>query len=414
MSILCLAIQVAFVVSIIAVVYYFRLYKLHGISVKEWKEMQEDNFLMRELLDNLPIPATVKDIKNDCNYLFWNKKSQELYGVSQDDLIGKNASALSPEVYAAFRQTDDEAIRSGRSDTTQRLVLSDGCEHVLSMHKQLLYYKGEPRWLISAAMDITELQKTKEKAEEANKLKSAFLANISHEIRTPLNAIVGFSSIMAQTEGIAEKEEYNHLIHNNNMLLLKLVDDILDISKIEAGHIDLYPTWFCLSDLVAESAANCRAKGEGKLEVRVDKPEQDYLVELDAQRVKQILDNFLSNSLKNTQSGCIDIAYDVTEKGIKISVTDTGCGIPQDKQSVIFERFEKVNSFMQGVGLGLPICKSIAESMGGTIGLTSEVGAGSTFWVSLPCCTAPAPKLVYESRQSTTSIPNPVSSPSNP
>lgn len=139
MSILCLAIQVAFVVSIIAVVYYFRLYKLHGISVKEWKEMQEDNFLMRELLDNLPIPATVKDIKNDCNYLFWNKKSQELYGVSQDDLIGKNASALSPEVYAAFRQTDDEAIRSGCSDTTQRLVLSDGCEHVLSMHKQLLY-----------------------------------------------------------------------------------------------------------------------------------------------------------------------------------------------------------------------------------------------------------------------------------
>ena len=108
MSILCLAIQIAFVVSIVAAVYYFRLYKLHGISVKEWEEMKEDNFLMRELLNNLPIPTTVKDIKDNCNYLFWNKKSEDLYSVSQDDLIGKNASVLPPEICSAFQQTDRE------------------------------------------------------------------------------------------------------------------------------------------------------------------------------------------------------------------------------------------------------------------------------------------------------------------
>uniref|UniRef100_UPI003FEE4036 PAS domain-containing protein n=1 Tax=Bacteroides intestinalis TaxID=329854 RepID=UPI003FEE4036 len=155
MSILCLAIQVVFVVSV-AIVYYFRLYKLHGISVKEWEEMKEDNFLMRELLNNLPIPTTVKDIKDNCNYLFWNKKSEDLYSVSQDDLIGKNASVLPPEICSAFQQTDRETIRSGQSNTFQHLILADGCEHVLNMYKQLLYYKGESRWLISAAVDVTE------------------------------------------------------------------------------------------------------------------------------------------------------------------------------------------------------------------------------------------------------------------
>jgi len=390
---LCLAIQFIFVVSIVAAIYYFRLYKLHGISVKKWEAMKEDNFLMREVLNNLPIPATMKDIKNDCNYLFWNKRSEELYSVSQKDLIGKNASTFSPEMYAAFRETDQEAIHTGRSDTLQRLVLADGHEHVLSMHKQLLYYKGEPRWLVSAAVDITELQEAKEKAEEANRLKSAFLANVSHEIRTPLNAIVGFSSVLTQTESLEEKEEYNHLIHHNNVLLLKLINDILDISKIESGHIDLYPVWFCLSDLIEGSAAEYRGKAAGKLEIRVDGPAQNYMVELDTQRIERVLDNLLSNALKNTKSGYIDIAYGTTDEGIKISVKDTGCGIPQDKLSVIFERFEKVDSFAQGVGLGLPLCKSIVESMGGTIEVTSELGAGTTFRVTLPCRTAPAPEL---------------------
>lgn len=528
MSILCLAIQIAFVVSIVAVVYYFRLYKLHGISVKEWEEMKEDNFLMRELLNNLPIPTTVKDIKDNCNYLFWNKKSEDLYSVSQDDLIGKNASVLPPEICSAFQQTDRETIRSGQSNTFQHLILADGCEHVLNMYKQLLYYKGEPRWLISAAVDVTEaaekrcqleqldiqhrlllkatgmklwtwdlrrkeitwkrdgeggtdrivdadehlqfilpeyrenihraldrlkrketdffdeeflfrdedgtlswreiygavyqydedgepvvlvggtlmidkrktleqdLREAKEKAEEANRLKSAFIANMSHEIRTPLNSIVGFSSVLTMTDDMEEKKEYNQLIQHNNALLLKVVDDVLELSKLEAGDFELYPAWFCLSDLIVESAAECRMKAGGKLDVRVDKPEQDYMVELDAQYVKRILSNFLSNALKNTQSGHIDIAYSMADGGVKISVKDTGCGIPQDKLPVVFDRFEKVDSFVQGVGLGLPICKSIAESMGGTIGVASEVGVGTTFWVTLPCATAPTPQLHNE------------------
>ena len=274
-------------------------------------------------------------------------------------------------------------------------------------HVNLLVKKYAPQdriiEIISINYDITELKRTEEmlvkardKAEASDRLKSAFLANMSHEIRTPLNAIVGFSSILADTEDIAEKKEFCNLINHNNALLLKIVDDILDISKIEAGYIDLHPTWFCLSDLIMESATEYRMKAAGRLDIRIHKPRQGYMAELDTKRVKQILNNFLSNALKHTQEGYIDITYGVTEQGIEIKVTDTGCGIPQDKLPVIFERFEKVDSFKQGVGLGLPICKSIAECMGGSIGLTSEAGVGTTVWVTLPCSTAPTPKLYKE------------------
>ena len=263
--------------------------------------------------------------------------------------------------------------------------------------------KETPFRVVGICMSTQKYKDTEERLNEAlrkarrsDELKSIFLANMSHEIRTPLNSIVGFSSILTMTEDMEEKKEYNQLIQHNNTLLLKVVDDVLELSKLEAGDFKLYPAWFCLSDLVVESAAECRMKADGKLDVRVDKPEQDYMVELDAQYVKRILSNFLSNALKNTQSGHIDIAYSMVDGGVKISVKDTGCGIPQDKLPVVFDRFEKVDSFAQGVGLGLPICKSIAESMGGTIGVTSEVGAGTAFWVTLPCATAPTPQLHNE------------------
>lgn len=290
-----------------------------------------------------------------------------------------------------------EKAREGTQDKFSREVriLRDNGEYTWT-HINLLVRKYDPQnGIIEIAFvnyDITLLKKTeemlikaKEKAEESDRLKSAFVANMSHEIRTPLNAIVGFSDLLLHTEDQAEKEEYNQLIVNNTELLLKLIGDIIDISKIEAGYMDLCPVSFPVSELIKESAVECESKLASGVEMKIKCPRHDYMVELDRLRIKQILNNFLSNALKYTSQGHIEIGYEVSEAGIRFSVADTGCGIPEQDLSRIFKRFEKVDSFVQGVGLGLSICKSIVKEMNGAIGVSSEVGVGSVFWAELPC-----------------------------
>lgn len=246
--------------------------------------------------------------------------------------------------------------------------------------------------IIGINYDITELKETEEKlvkardkAEASDRLKSAFLANMSHEIRTPLNAIVGFSSLLANTEDVAEKELYNSLISHNNELLLNLVNDVLDLAKIESGYFELHPNWFNLTELLEESVAEYACQVPSGVELRTNYPEQDFLVDLDRLRIKQVLNNFLSNAFKNTSFGYIEVFYEVASHYVRIGVRDTGGGIPQNMQDKIFERFEKVDSFAQGAGLGLSICKSIVDKMNGRILIDSQLGAGSTFVVELPC-----------------------------
>lgn len=246
--------------------------------------------------------------------------------------------------------------------------------------------------LISINYDITELKKTEEmltkardKAEESDRMKSAFLATISHEIRTPLNAIVGFSGLLSYTEDEAEKEQYNALIRYNNNLLLGIIDDIIDFSKIEAGNMELYPNWFDLSSLIQECMTEYEENVPTDVKLLSRYPERNYLIELDQMRIKQILNNLVSNALKNTLRGHIEIAYEVIDRGVILSVSDTGRGIPRDKIDKIFERFEKVDLFVPGVGLGLTICKSIVEKMNGHISVDTQEGVGSTFKVELPC-----------------------------
>ena len=275
-----------------------------------------------------------------------------------------------------------------------RVLREDGT--YIWTHVNLLVKKYAPQdriiEIISINYDITELKRTEEmlvkardKAEASDRLKSAFLANMSHEIRTPLNAIVGFSSLLTSTENAAEKELYNSLIGHNNKLLLNLINDVIDLSKIESGYLELRPDWVNLTELLDESVAEYAHQVPSGVELLTNYPAHDSLVELDKLRIKQILSNFLSNALKNTTTGHVEVFYEVDHQSVRIGVKDTGRGIPQNMLEKIFERFEKLDSFAQGAGLGLPICKLIVEKMNGRILVDSQLGIGTTFIIELPC-----------------------------
>ena len=253
--------------------------------------------------------------------------------------------------------------------------------------------KGNPTMLVGASMDITrrkelenDLVEAKTKAEESNRLKSAFLANMSHEIRTPLNAIVGFSGILTQTDDEHEKQEYASIIENNNQLLLQLIGDILDLSKIEAGVLEFSSAGVELYPLLSEVAQAGRLKLQSdQVEILLDEPLDPICIQTDRNRVMQVITNFVNNALKFTESGSVRLGYRLREDGmVYVYVSDTGCGIPPDKQRSVFARFVKLNTFKQGSGLGLSICESIIDRLGGKIGVESEEGKGSTFWFTLP------------------------------
>ena len=254
---------------------------------------------------------------------------------------------------------------------------------------------GKPLSLIGTSMTVTQrkemeeaLVQAKVKAEEANTLKSSFLANISHEIRTPLNAIVGFSSLLVSAErGISEeKQEYINIIENNNTLLLQLISDVLDLSKIEAGTMESDYAPIDVHGLFIELEDTFRLRNK-KSGIRICYRHRttECVVKADRNRLVQVMMNLMNNAVKFTGEGSIEFGFDVREDGfLHFYVTDTGCGIPEERLEDIFGNFVKLNSFVQGTGLGLTICRAIVEKMGGKIGAVSRLGQGSTFWFTLP------------------------------
>lgn len=231
-----------------------------------------------------------------------------------------------------------------------------------------------------------ELKEMKEKAELSDRLKSAFLANMSHEIRTPLNAIVGFSELLVTSDDPSEKAEYWSIIESNNELLLRLINDILDLSKIESGILERKREKFNLSQVCNDLCMMIQPKiMSPDIQFLQDNSGPECWVVLDCNRLKQVWMNFLTNAVKHTRSGRIKTGFLVEKAGIRIYVEDTGTGIPKKFQDRVFGRFQKLNDFAQGTGLGLAISKAIVEAAGGEVGFTSEAGTGSTFWAWIPC-----------------------------
>ena len=284
--------------------------------------------------------------------------------------------------------------RARRSGQVESILFNLDNKHVIEVFATPIFNEqGDVDGVVIRVDDVTErqhmigeLEKARSRAEQSDKLKSAFLANMSHEIRTPLNAIVGFSDLLMVTEDQEEKEEFIQIINANNELLLKLINDILDLSKIEAGSVELKYEDFDLAVYFNELAASMhRRVVNPQVRLVPVNPYEACTVRLDKNRLAQILTNFVTNAIKYTSKGTIEMGYEKIDENIRLYVRDTGIGIPADKKDKVFHRFEKLDEFAQGTGLGLSICKAIVEACRGEIGFESEFDKGSLFWAVLPC-----------------------------
>lgn len=315
--------------------------------------------------------------------------------LTPEDYLGTVHPDDRPGIMDYFRMMDDGADFSDEAPMRVKTTYDDGWQDCvvtgtsfLKDHAtgKVLLYTGFRRNVTSWKKMVNELSEAKERAERSDKLKSAFLANISHEIRTPLNAIIGFSNLLTNTDKKEEIAEYQRIIVTNSDLLLRLINDILDLSKIEAGFIDRQLSEFDLSVYFDELYGSVRqAMANPSVELVCDNPYESCLVRMDANRLAQVVLNYATNAIKCTYRGEIRMGYRRQGEGIYFYVSDTGIGIPDKDKSRLYHRFEKLNEFTQGTGLGLAICKVVTESAGGQVGFESEEGVGSTFWSWVPC-----------------------------
>ena len=315
--------------------------------------------------------------------------------LTPEDYLGTVHPDDRPGIMDYLRMMDDGADFSDEAPMRVKTTYDDGWQDCvvtgtsfLKDHAtgKVLLYTGFRRNVTSWKKMVNELSEAKERAERSDKLKSAFLANISHEIRTPLNAIIGFSNLLTNTDKKEEIAEYQRIIVTNSDLLLRLINDILDLSKIEAGFIDRQLSEFDLSVYFDELYGSVRqAMANPSVELVCDNPYESCLVRMDANRLAQVVLNYATNAIKCTYRGEIRMGYRRQGEGIYFYVSDTGIGIPDKDKPRLYRRFEKLNEFAQGTGLGLTICKVVTEASGGRVGFESEEGVGSTFWSWVPC-----------------------------
>ena len=324
----------------------------------------------------------------------WYMNVGEEEGTPLPEIIGIH-SHFHPEDRAVMIDFLDKVIKGESSKLSRdvRIRRADGNYTWTRINVLVRNYQPQDNIIemLCINFDITELKETermligaKEKAEEADRLKSAFLANMSHEIRTPLNAIVGFSSLLEEAEDAEEKHLYITIIEENNKLLLQLISDILDLSKIEAGTFDIIPEQVDAQQLCNELLQAMQVKATEQVEILLAPELPELTFTSDKNRLYQVLLNFITNALKFTSKGSIVIDYQINGNEVRFSVQDTGMGIEPEKQEAIFTRFVKLNNFIAGTGLGLSICQSIVTQLGGKIGVESKPGEGSCFWFTHP------------------------------
>ncbi len=362
--------------------------KLYEISLNEAKaELMHINHQNELILNNTSsgivyIDADFKVVWNNLSYMKGLKLPEGVFEV------GSNCHMAFGECIAC--QDCPMANKTGRIETWKRKVILG--ENVFQIQTTPIFGENGIEAAVLRIDNITErakmikeLEQAKLKAEQSDRLKSAFLANMSHEIRTPLNAIIGFSELLQNTDEAEERMEYMNIINNNNEILLRLIGDVLDLSKIESGTVEMVPEEFDFCELVSELHTDWQFRNRNmNIEFMVEIPCNECMAYMDRNRIIQLFTNFISNAFKYTVKGKIVCGFEPYDDEIKIYVRDTGIGIPADKKDVVFERFSKLDDFAQGTGLGLSICKAIVDALGGKIGFESTENEGSCFWALFP------------------------------
>lgn len=362
--------------------------------VKKRDEFRELNLLLDGILNNIPVYLYVKDPSVEFRYLYWNKAFADHSGIPASKAIGHTDFEIFPlpEDAEKFRKDDLELLHTNkRIDMQETYLTADGEARIVQTLKALVPMEGREPLLIGISWDITDLQnieqeliKARIKAEQSDRLKSAFLANMSHEIRTPLNAIVGFSQLLPDADTVEEKKLYSDIINQNSDILLQLINDILDLSKIEAGTFEYVKRPMNLGEACRTIYTTHKERVKEGVKLVFDNGEGNLLIEGDSNRITQVITNFITNACKFTDTGEIRFGFEKQGGDIRVYVKDTGIGIDPAEVNRIFDRFVKLNSFVQGTGLGLSICRMIIEKLGGEIGVDSKPGKGSTFYFTIP------------------------------
>jgi nitrogen-specific signal transduction histidine kinase len=360
--------------------------------IRHEQQIKLFNQVLDKVIENLPAGIVVKDINNGFKYLYRNRESYNR-NIPMQDAWGKDDFDFYPLEEAQEKRAQDiEIAKTGKEmHWIAEEYDGNGKPIYLDKRKMKIESKDFPPILLNIEWDITEMEQmkrellvAKEKAEASDQLKSAFLANMSHEIRTPLNAIVGFSRIIAESVDAEERLSYYEIVEANNERLLQLINEILDLSKIESGIVEFTITPVCLHLLCKEIYDAHIFRSPAGVELIYEPSDESIVIDGDKNRIFQVISNLLGNAFKFTTSGSISYGYRREGDQVVFHVTDTGIGIAADKLNSIFERFVKVNTFAQGTGLGLSICKTIIERLGGSISVASELGVGTTFTFVLP------------------------------
>ena len=363
--------------------------------VRQGNELKELNRLMEAILDNIPVYLFVKDPNDEFRYLYWNQSFVKHSGIPASQVIGKTDFEIfpNPADAAHFQRDDLELLKRGELPPfEEEYSVVTGQKRIVNTVKMLVPVEERKLpLLMGISWDITErkvieteLLEAKVKAEQSDQLKTAFLANMSHEIRTPLNAIVGFAKILPEITDEMERASIINIIDTNSDQLLMLINDILDLSKIEAGTIEFVDIPANLTDLCQNIYCTLIEKTAPGVQLVFEGAFDNLVTLCDPGRLSQVIVNLITNAIKFTKEGFIRYGYRLREDRVEFYVADTGLGIPEDKLSTIFTRFTKLNSFIAGTGLGLAICRMIVERQHGKIWAESKLGEGSIFRFNFP------------------------------